>query len=382
MPFEVAASATATAVSGQPACTTATQPAPRLPAAATTMLNLRSSRASSGLVAPFGVAVTSDGRWAFAALGQSVAVLKLSTGRAPSLVRTIDVFEEALGVTLTPDGRYLLIAGGAGAVVVNVQAAEQGSAPAVLGQLSAPGRPGSAIEVAVSRDSQYAFVSLEYADRIAVFDLAKAVADGFGSAGRSLGAVPAGVSVVGLAVSPDGRWLYATSEGENRSTEVGMLEVISVPAAESDPAHSIVGTVQAGCNPVRVITSADGTVVWVTARASDALLAFSAARLRTDPAHSLLADVEVGEAPVGLALARAGGLIVVADSNRFNAASQGASLAIVSVPAALAGRPALVGYLPAGQFPRDMAASPDGDAVLVANYLSGQLETVNITALP
>ena len=60
-----------------------------------------------------------------------------------------------------------------------------------------------------------------------------------------------------------------------------MLEVISLRRAERDPARSVVAAVQAGYLPVRVITSADGTVVWVTARASDALLAYSAARLRS-----------------------------------------------------------------------------------------------------
>jgi DNA-binding beta-propeller fold protein YncE len=155
-----------------------------------------------------------------------------------------------------------------------------------------------------------------------------------------------------------------------------------VPKAESDPAASAVATVTAGCNPVRVITSADGATVWVTARESDALLAFSAARLRTDPAHALLADVRIGEAPVGLALAKQGSLIVVADSDRFSASGKSASLSVVDAPAALAGRPALLGYLPAGQFPRDVAAGPGGSTVLVANYDSGQIETVNLAALP
>jgi len=359
-----------------------TQPAPQLPATATAMLNLRYAT-SSGPVVPFGVAVTADGRWAFAALGGSVAVLRLAAGQAPRLVRMIGLPERGLGAALTPDGRYLLIAGGSGAVVVSVRAAEQGSAHSVLGELSASAGPRSAtaIEVAVSADGRYAFVSLEYADKIAVFDLAKAEGDDYG-AGAYVGAIPAGISAVGLAASPDGRWLYATSEGQPPASEIGTLEVISVRKAESDPAASVVAAVTAGCEPVRVITSADGSVVWVTARGSDAVLGFSAARLRADPSHALVADVEVGEAPVGLALAKSGSLIVVADSNRFSASGQAASLAVVSVPAALHGRAALVGYLPAGQFPRDMAATPGGDTVLVANFASDQLETVNIAALP
>ena len=50
--------------------------------------------------------------------------------------------------------------------------------------------------------------------------------------------------------------------------------------------------------------------------------------------------------------------MVVADSNRFGAAGAASSLAVVSVPQALAGKPALLGYLPAGGFPRQMALEP------------------------
>jgi len=158
--------------------------------------------------------------------------------------------------------------------------------------------------------------------------------------------------------------------------------MIDVAKAETDPAHSTVARVPAGCNPVRVVTSADGSVVWVTARASDAVLAFSASKLRTDPAHALLADVRVGELPVGLALVRGGTRIVVADSNRFDVGGQAASLAVVDVPAALAGRPALLGYLPAGRFAREMALEPDGGTLLVTNFASGQLEAVSVPDLP
>ena len=176
------------------------------------------------------------------------------------------------------------------------------------------------------------------------------------------------------------RWLYATTE--SNTGPIGSLSVISVARAESDPARSVAGRVPAGCTPVRVITSADGSIVWVTARGSDALLAYSAARLQTDPSHALLADVHVGKAPVGLALARAGTLIVTADSNRFAPSMPVSNLAVVNVADALHGRPALLGYLPTGRFPRDVAASANGSVLLVANYASGQVEAVNAAAVP
>ena len=182
---------------------------------------------------PFGVAATPDGRWAFATVlgtagvAASVEVLRLATaagtGSAPAVtvVRTVPLPSAAgspAGAAVTPDGKYLLVADGAGAVVISVARAEAGTAGAVLGSLAAPARagrpagPGSAIEVAVSPDSRFAFVTLEYEDEAVVFNLAAALARGFGAAAY-VGAIPLGSAAVGMAVSPDGRWLYATSEG-------------------------------------------------------------------------------------------------------------------------------------------------------------------------
>jgi DNA-binding beta-propeller fold protein YncE len=212
--------------------------------------------------------------------------------------------------------------------------------------------------------------AVEYTGEIAVFSLRRAVAGGFRPADL-VGAIRTGHAPVGLAVSPDGRWLYATSEAGTSPSPVpgghslggqGTLQVISLRRAETDPGRSVVVTVTAGCEPVRVITSADGSVLWVTARGSDALVAFSAARLRADPARSVISWVRTGQAPVGLALVRGGSRIVVAGSNRFAVRGASSSLAVLAVRAALAGRPAVLGYLRAGGFspPDDAGASrPD-----------------------
>jgi DNA-binding beta-propeller fold protein YncE len=271
-----------------PGCSPASAPGRQLPAGL--------ARLSPVPGDPFGVAVTADGRWSFVSLvpngsGGVLGVFADVGSASPRLVKQVPVSGQPLGVTLTPDGRYLLAANGSGATVVSVQAAEQGSGNAVLGTLSSGGSgpAGGAIEVATSRDGRFVFVSLEGSDKIAVFNLQKALASHFRTAGF-VGDVPAGVAPVGLAVSPNGGWLYSTSELKSfselrraphsgpQSLDLGgqgTLAVISVRKAETDPAHAIVSTVTAGCSPVRVITSTSGGTVWMTARGSDALLAFS-----------------------------------------------------------------------------------------------------------
>jgi DNA-binding beta-propeller fold protein YncE len=341
---------------------------------------------------PFGVATTADGRWSFVdewqATGDGRLAVFSDRGRLPRFVRTIALPSPALGNSLTSDGRYLLVADGSyGAVVVSVARAEIGAPGAVLGTLEHAARPvtaigaidrAGAIETASSAGGRYVFVSVEFANVIAVYDLGTSLSDDFRSSGY-VGSIPLNHSPVGVAISPDGRWVYATSEGPGGG--IGTLSVISVARAEHDPPRAVLRTVDAGCNPVRVAVSPNGATVWVTARASDQLLAFSASRLRAGSSHALLAAVRVGEAPVGLALTARGREIVVADSNRFGADGQQAELTIVNAAAALAHRPAVTGTVRAGLFPREMSLDAPARSLLVTNFGSGELEAVNLAKL-
>jgi DNA-binding beta-propeller fold protein YncE len=355
-----------------PVCSTAAVTGPLLSRVRTAMVKVPGN--------PFGVVVTPDRRWAFVALDESVEVLRLSGSLAPVKVRDIAVNapDGTLGETLTRNGRYLLVATGAGALVISVARAERGASGAVLGMLADTYHGSSAIEVTVSPDDRFAFVTEEYSDKADVFNLQRALTRGFGAADY-VGSIPLSIAAVGMAVSPDGRWLYATSEvAPSAGGDTGTLSVISLRRAETDPKASVVATVKAGCEPVRVITSADGRLVWVTARASDDLLAFSAARLLTDPARALIAIVRVGEAPVGLMLVGHDSRVIVADSNRFGVSGATSDLDVINVAAALCGKAAVIGHIPAGLFPREMALVPGGRTLLVTNYLSNQVEAVRL----
>ena len=111
--------------------------------------------------------------------------------------------------------------------------------------------------------------------------------------------------------------------------------------------------------PSRVAVSGDGKTVWLTARGSNALLGFSASLLRTDPDHALIADVPVGQTPIGVTLVNGGSRAVVADTD-LNKTQPTGNLAVVNVAAAMAGKPALLGYIPSGVFPREFGIVPGG----------------------
>jgi DNA-binding beta-propeller fold protein YncE len=145
---------------------------------------------------PFGVVTTGDGRWAFISLTgpRTVGVLKVAASPVPSLIRQVPVAAAGLpGGALTPGDRYLLVADdGRGADVLSVQELEQGGRHPRAGTLAAPpgARLGGAIEVAVSPDGDFVFVSLEEGSSIAVFNLRRALSASF-SAADYVGSVPA-----------------------------------------------------------------------------------------------------------------------------------------------------------------------------------------------
>jgi DNA-binding beta-propeller fold protein YncE len=330
---------------------------------------------------PFGIATTTDGRWSFVdQLGGRIGVFS-DSGFAPSLVRTIALPDDAVGASITREDRYLLVAdGNDGATVVSIARVLAGASDAVLGTLKEPrelrlGHRG-AIEVASSPNGRYVFVSIEGHNAIAVYDLQAALRDRFRTSGY-LGSVPLEIAPVGMAVSPNGRWLYATSELASitgHGQQQGTLSVISIAQAERHPAHAVLATVPAGFSPVRVVVSSDGRVVWVAARGSDQLLAFDAHRLLNDPAHALRATVRVGRNPVGLALIADGSQLIVADRGQ-------SLLTVVNTGDAVAHRPAVIGTIRAGSQPREMALEPNGDTLLVGNFSSDQLEAVDVANL-
>ncbi len=361
-----------------PGCVTASSSAPRLAGIHPRFVTL------TGM--PFAVAVTGNGRWSFVStgMGRSIEVLRANAGLAPVLAHRIMVPAPVHGEALTPDGHYLLAASGSGVVVLRAARAEHGRASSVLGTLSSPGGAG-AVEVALSRDGRFAFVTLQGSGTLAVFNLAAALASGLRDSGF-VGTVRLGVSPIGVTMSRSGQWLYVTTQKRDRQADQGALSVINVARAESDPAGSVQSTAPAGCDPGRVITT--GPTVWVTARASNALLAFSAARLLSDPGRALIAKVRVGQSPIGLTMLPGGHRILVANSGLHQARqnsqppqSSQASLAVINAPAALAGRPALVGVIGAGVLPREFAVEPGGRTALVTNSASHQLEAVNVSQL-
>jgi DNA-binding beta-propeller fold protein YncE len=331
---------------------------------------------------PFSAIASADGCTIFVSLtakDSHVLVLKRDDGQV-TIAQNLPALGLVTGMALSPDGRSLVAANGGGVTLFDTAKLIAGADKAAMGYLN--DRTGArSVYAAFSPDQHLLFISDEGSATITVYDF---VGIFTGKGIKPIGEIRTGDAPVGLAFSPDGKFLYSTSqvasasggcsENGGRSHGPGALMVIDVAKAAIAPSESVLARVTAGCSPVRVALSSDGARAYVTARGQNMLLAFDTARLLTDPDHALVAQVPVGTAPVGVAAAN--GKVFVTNSNRF----KGGDAQSVSVLDA-ANLASAQADIPAGAFPRELKLTDDGKTLLVTNYASGTLELVDMARL-
>jgi hypothetical protein len=318
---------------------------------------------------PFDVVPDPSGRWAFASLPSTtgtpaLAVLRRDGGRL-RLARVVDLEPglQPLGLHVTVGGR-LLVAAGAALISIHIDRLVRGGALEVR-RLA---RGAGLIGVASTRDGRGVFATDESRGELVAV---RVTADA-----RHVTRVPLAQGPVGLALSADERHVFVASEFDADWRDIGVLSVVDAQRALDGAAGAVRASTPAGCHPVRVIHDAARDVVWVSARESDAVLAYDAAELVERPSRSLLATVPVGPAPVDMALTADGRSLVVADSHRFSGGATRGSLSLVDVRAALAGRDGSVAAVRLGRFPRALAVTPDASQLLVANFGSRSIQSI------
>jgi len=348
---------------------------------------------------PFEALASRDGCWLFVSLQVArdrggIAVLHRTSGTLSQMRVALLSGPLPAGMALTHDGALLIVPNGSYVYFLDTDRLIHGADP-VIGKISDGDRAG-AIYAFTTADDRLLFVSDESVHQVTVIDLAKARQSDFGRR-AIIGRIPTGRAPVGLALSSRDDYLFITSEelprlhlpltcrrqGQKGGAYVpdGALEVVSVARLQPNPAEAIVGAVTAGCSPVRAALSAQGDRLYVTARASDALLVFDPAALVSDPVHALLATVPVGNAPVGIAVVDQGRRIVVANSSRFGGAG-GQELTVIDASRVNQGIGAVDGTVGVGHFPRELHATADGSALLVTDFDSDQLELLSVEQLP
>ena len=358
---------------------------------------------------PFQALPSADGCWIFVSMpggptrGQAkIGVLRRAAGKV-TVERTMPIQGNPTGMVLTHDGRTLIVADGPRLAFVDVDRLVKTRSDAVLGYLDerAPNGRLGRIYANVTHDDKTLFVADENAQTISVVDLEKIRSSHF-HASSIVGKIPTGMLPIALAFSPDEKLLYTTSQWapaplnwpaeckrEGATTDTtsvnpqGAILIVDVERARTDPAHSLIGAVPAGCSAVRLALSPSGDRAYVTARNSNALLVFDTSKLRSDPGHARIASIPVGTAPVGIAVVDSGRKVIVTNSNRFAGSSNDhQTLTVVDATKVESGAGAIVGSLPAGAFPREMRVTSDGTTLIVTNFASNSVEIIDLARLP
>jgi len=349
---------------------------------------------------PFTAVPSHDGCWVFVSLtgpGSGIGVLKRRSGTI-ELLRVAPLASAPTGIALTHDGKLLIAAASDRVIFLDVQRLIGGAADPVLGSFS-DGPNSESIYANVTPDDKLLFVSEEAAQSITVIDLERARANGY-KAEAIKGKIPTGMAPIALTFSPDGKWLYTTSqlaprpwnwpaackpEGSPAGSPIvnpeGAVIVVDVALAATDPAKSVAARIPAGCSPVRMAISPAGDRIYVTARNSNAVVAFDTARLLTDADHARLGMAAVGSAPVPVAVVDGGRKVIAGNSNRFAGTTSGESLTVLDAAKISGEADAGMGVIPAGSFPREMRVSDDGHTLFLTNFGSNSLQVVSVDRL-
>ena len=352
--------------------------------------------------APMSAVATPDEQTVFVSLNSTqprqlngIAILRCTDGRY-RFERIIPLEGQPTIAAFTHDGKMLVVPDDTFIAFVDTERALSGVGDPISGFIEdVPGDDGGAIYAAISPDDRFAFVAEEQSAKITVIDMQKARAGGAIAHDDIVSEFLIGNAPIALIFSKDGRYLFATvqialkrygyaltCEPETASAAPreapGAIVTIDVAKAASDPDHSIVSNVPAGCHPVRAALSPDGSTLWVTARKSNAVLAFSTSKLLAGSAGAQVAEVKVGAAPVPIIVTPDGKYVLAGNSNRFAQAGAGnQDLVVID-----AHRRVVVGGIPVGTFPRQLTQTRSGSTIFLANYGSNTITVIDPTAIP
>ena len=336
---------------------------------------------------PFGVRATADGCWLFVSLvgspqaGGAIAVLRNERGDF-RLDHVAKVPGQPSGMSLAQNGRVLAVAAQDRILLIDVGKLEAANQQPVIADV--PDQPNTGVVYAqFALSDRWLFASEEWKGRIAVVDVLRAEQ---GEGARAIvNRVVTGLGPVGLALSPDGLRLFATSEVTPPSASMpshcaperpgdkprreGQLLAIDVRSAATDSFKSVQATWAAGCSPVRVTLSSDGAYAWVTARGDGELLAFPARGMSDTHASTTSVRYKVGSSPVGVAVRPDGREVWVANSARFSDTGPGALTCISLTDGGQQ-------VVRSGRFPRELIFLPDGKTLVASVFGSSALQFV------
>jgi YVTN family beta-propeller protein len=275
----------------------------------------------------------------------SLRVVDLERGQ---VVQKLPLDDAWLGLVWHPDGRRLFSSGAADNSIREVEWRDDKLVPGRTFTLAPPQKgegplenPGFVGGLALSPDGRTLYAAHVYGESLAAVDV---------ETGRVIARATLPAEGYGTLVSPDGRTVFVSVWGASR---VGLFEPLTLRP---------LGEIVVGEHPNAMVLSRDGTRLFVACANTNAVWAVDLASRKAveQIGVALRSDVPPGSTPNALALSPDGGTLLVANADNN-------TVAVVDVRRAGESRP--LGFIPTGWYPTGVAYDASGQNVLV---LSGK----------
>lgn len=324
----------------------------------------------------------------------AIALLKPVQGKL-AVGSVLNVPTEPVGMVLTADESVAAVAGGSRIYFVDIGELLAGQTGAILGVAEYDKGAGT-VSLALSRDERVLFTSDEEAGTVTLIDFAAARASRFATA-PVLGRIPVDWAPTILKMTADGKHVLLPVEAVRRQFKppilcaghpggeavnpVGAILSIQVAQASALPARLAPSRSYAGCSPVRMELSQDGRTAFVTNREENLLRVMDVSKILHGEPDAVVAKVPVGPAPIGVALVDNDRLALVSNSNRWASEQTPQTVVVFDIAGDHRRKPVVLGKIPVGVFPRDLAVSRDGQTVIVSNFGSNSLTLLDVSKL-
>ncbi|HET9374252.1 MAG TPA: YncE family protein [Chthoniobacterales bacterium] len=169
--------------------------------------------------------------------------------------------------------------------------------------------------------------------------------------------ISTGVMPIGVAVTPDGRYVYIANNGSN---------TVSVLDAVTD---RVVGSVSVPAGPIGVAVTPDGKYAFVTSSVFFTFTGHTVSVINTATNTLVGPPITVGSGPIGIAFTPDGKFSYVANFNDGTASVIDTATRTVVVPSIPFGSPS--------GSPVGVAATPDGKFVYVANVNASTVSVIS-----
>ena len=228
---------------------------------------------------PYGVAVTLDGQRVLVTQNENDALVFIDTADFSGSPFTLPVGEAPRGVAIDTIGRYAYVANFEADTVSQVNLSGRN----VVDTIPVGDGPWGVVAHYHERDdATIAYVANHLEDTVTRIDEENRTTE-----------IPVGDGPIGVAISPDGSWVYVANTND---------DTVSIIDTRSE---TVVGTVSVGTAPWGIAVGADGDYVYVSNSEADTVTVIRAADL------SVIRTFAVGDTPRGIAAPRNGQIAYV-----------------------------------------------------------------------